>query len=104
MGSVVKMMLFSAALFSLVLLSSGTVYALGGGGSHGDGRSEYVQGGLSGAPSSSPQAAPDGDGGSTPVRIMGFAVPVAVPEPLGLFLLGFGVVGLAGVRRKLYKA
>ncbi len=99
MGPVVKMMLFSAALFSLVLFSSGTVYALGGGGSHGDGRSEYVQGGPSGAPSSSPQTAPNGDTSSTLVRTMSLALPVAVPEPLGLFLLGLGVLGLAGARR-----
>jgi hypothetical protein len=117
MNTTIKIVLFAAILLGLVFWSSGAVYALGGGGGHGDGRNDVVANGspTQGAAGSSTEGAPRslaavGQSGDGDVGGAGFVVSspvvtqvVVVPEPMTLLFLGLGVVGLAGIRRKLRK-
>ncbi len=105
-----------------LFLAADAAYALGGGGGHGDGRMLFLQNGGTGGGTASNAPVQNGQNGSTEgtagdagSAIMSLSDPVglnnnpqsfcvrAVPEPLGLLLLGLGVVGLAGVRRKLQR-
>ncbi len=125
-----KLMMFVTMVLTF-FLAADAAYALGGGGGHGDGRMLFLQNGGTGGGAAVNAPAQNGQNGSTQgtagdagspatnkgstTHIMSLNDPVglnsdpvslavvAVPEPLGLCLLGLGVVGLAGVRRKLQK-
>jgi PEP-CTERM motif-containing protein len=83
--------LFVVVMFMFVAVDG--AYALGGGGHRGDGRwdssKDTGNGNTGGADNGSVTPAP--------------SPSVSVPEPLTLCLLGFGIVGLAGLRRKFKK-
>ena len=115
MKAATKKIVFSAIVFGLVCLLSGTVYAMGGGGHNGDGRSDVMPNASpaigtsssSGTSTSSTSRAlyaqnPGSDGNASDAPVT-FTTLVVVPEPTALFLLGLGFMGLAGIKRKLKK-
>ena len=92
---------------AFLLLGTGLVYGMGGGGSGGDGRVGYVQ------TSSGNGSANDGSGVSTYAQVatggstgsldtVG-ADPVTLNEPGILVLLGSAFIGLAGFRRTFFR-
>jgi hypothetical protein len=92
--------LFVMAAFMFVAVDA--AYGLGGGGRHRDGRTDSLQ--QVGKDNSDPN---DNSGntqnGSTGDPNSSFTLSrlnvLSVPEPVGLLLLGLGVLGLAGIRR-----
>jgi hypothetical protein len=104
-----SMVLLVVALF--MFLTVDAAYGLGGGGHGGDGRADFSQSNGNGGGSttnSSAQGAPsvsNGTTGGTGAADNGFVMTastlvVSVPEPMVVTLLGLGIVGLAGLRRK----
>jgi hypothetical protein len=79
----------------IMLVAAEAAYGLGGGGSHGDGRTYF-----------SPQTVRSD--GSCSNDNNGIGQPggngYTVPEPVGLLFLGTGIMGLAGLRRKFRKS
>jgi hypothetical protein len=70
-------------LFTMIFAGADAAYGLGGGGHHGDGRHDFSQ-----------------QEGSN--RVIGGTEPtVSMPEPVAALLLGLGILGLAGLTRKL---
>ena len=109
-----SIVLFVVAAF--MFLAVDHAYGMGGGGHSGDGRIDFSRsaGNGDGSPASSnSQGAPNasngnagGAGNSLVLTGGGGNVPgllLTVPEPVTLFLLGFGIVGLVGLRRKYSK-
>jgi hypothetical protein len=88
-GNIMRLML-ACMVVVMMFVSADAAYGLGGGGHGGDGRQDF-----------SPQGGHDSvTGGDTPAQIIPEAI-AALPEPIALLLLGLGVVGLAGLTRKL---
>jgi hypothetical protein len=78
-------------------------YGLGGGGSHRDGRTDSLQQVGKDVTDTNDNSG-NAQNGSTDGQNSSFTVSllsVTVPEPLGLLLLGLGVLGLAGIRRRV---
>ncbi len=75
-------------------------YALGGGGSHGDGRTDVLQGANTAGFSAANTA---GGNGSSDTSSDTALQAVRVLEPATLLLVGCALVGLAGVGRKIRK-
>ncbi|MGD0238339.1 MAG: PEP-CTERM sorting domain-containing protein [Syntrophorhabdales bacterium] len=95
--------LFVALVF--VFLGANLAYGMGGGGHHGDGRTDFLQkpGANDGSATnancqdaSRGQTDPPGD----PTPAVGVS---SVPEPVTLLLLGSALIGLVGLRRKARK-
>ncbi len=116
-----KVMILVVMVFAL-FLAAHSAYALGGGGRHGDGRTDFLQGaGRAGPSATSTQghganqeralAAYLQGGPGTSVNVDpstdpsgSFALlPASVPEPAAFLLLGSSLIGLAGLRRKFRK-
>ena len=101
-----SMMLFVVVAF--MFLAADRAYGLGGGGHHRDGRIDFSRsaGNGDGSPANSnAQGAPNESNGNTGGAGNGFIMTasfltVSVPEPVAVFLLGLGIVGLVGLRRK----
>ncbi len=87
-------------LLSCSCFSADIAFALGGGGHNGDGRSDYLQ---PAAPAAGPAPQQTSSGSFESVMLSSQLVQqtVTVPEPVLVLLLGLGLVGLAGVRRRL---
>jgi hypothetical protein len=108
-----SMVLFFVIAFMFLAVEA--AYGMGGGGSHGDGRTYSLPQTVSSDGSSSNGNAETGQlgsngctGGSSTGSTAGLAGPgtlltVTVPEPMGLLLLGTGTIGLIGLRRKFRK-
>jgi hypothetical protein len=101
-----SMVLLVVALF--MFLTVDAAYGLGGEGHGGDGRADFSQSNGNGGGTtinSNAQGAPNVSSGSTGATDNGFVMAasqlvVSVPEPVVVTLLGLGIVGLAGLRRK----
>jgi hypothetical protein len=100
-----SMVLFVVVAF--VFLAVDRAYGLGGGGHNRDGRIDFSRSagnGDGGATNSNSQGAPNASNGNTGGAGNGSVITsllsVSVPEPVTVFLLGLGIVGLAGLRRK----
>jgi len=99
-----RVVLFVMVAFMFVAVD--VAYGLGGGGHHGDGRTDALQqvgksnsdtNGTSGnTQNGSNGSTGDPNSGSTLSQLA-----VSVPEPVGLLLLGLGIIGLAGIRRRI---
>ena len=92
------------ALFivAFVFLGTGAVYAMGGGGHNRDGRAVVLQSGANAGSATNANAQYAGRCQSDPSS-GDPAFTASVPEPLAALLLGLGIIGLAGARRKLKK-
>jgi hypothetical protein len=100
---------------AFVFLGAGAVYAMGGGGHNGDGRTVVPQSGANAgsATNTNGQYANAGSATNNNGQYAGRcqtdpssgdpAFTASVPEPLAALLLGLGIVGLAGARRKFKK-
>jgi hypothetical protein len=94
-------LLFFMAAFMFVAVDA--AYGLGGGGHHGDGRLDALQqvgkdnSDTNGSSGNTQNGSTDGPNGSLTVGLL----TVSVPEPVGLLLLGLGILGLAGIRRRI---
>ena len=104
-----SMVLFVVVAF--MFLAVDAAYGLGGGGHHGDGRLDFSQSGGNGNGSPTNSNAQDppnvsncntGCTDNGPVLAAG-PFGVSLPEPVTALLLGLGIVGLAGLRRKFRK-
>lgn len=87
-----SVVLFVVAAF--MFLAVDAAYGLGGGGHNGDGRQDFSQSAGNGNTGGA-------DNGS--VLMTSSLLSVSVPEPVAVFLLGLGIAGLAGLRRKFRK-
>lgn len=104
-----SMVLFVVAAF--MFLAVDHAYGMGGGGHSGDGRIDFSRsaGNGDGSPANSnAQGAPNASNGNAggagnSFVLNGSILTVSVPEPLTVFLFGFGIVGLVGLRRKFSK-
>ncbi len=86
-----SMVLFVVIAF--MFLAVDAAYGLGGGGHHGDGRLDFSQ-----------NAGNCNTGGADCGSVIPASPPSArVLEPMAALLLGLGIVGLAGLRRKFRK-
>jgi hypothetical protein len=93
--------LFVMVAFMFVAVD--VAYGLGGGGHHGDGRTDALQQ-VGKSISDTNDSSATGQNGSTGDPNSGSTLSlltVSVPEPVGLLLLGLGIIGLAGIRRRI---
>ena len=104
-------LLLAIAMIASMLFAADAAYALGGGGSQGDGRQDFSQSAGNGGASptnSNAQGPPNTNnvntgGTDNDPAIAADSVGVSLPEPVAAFLLGLGMVGLAGLRKKFRK-
>ena len=91
-------------LLAFVFLGGNLAYAMGGGGSHGDGRTDFMQ-----KPGENDGSAPNACAQDTGRGTTGFSasatrlVEVSVPEPDTLLFLGSALIGLVVLTRKVRK-
>ena len=78
---------------AFMFLAVDAAYGLGGGGHNGDGRQYFSQSAGNG----------NTDGADNGSVLPASPPSVSVPEPVAVCLLGLGIVGLAGLRRKFRK-
>jgi hypothetical protein len=87
----------------IMFVAADAAYGMGGGGHHGDGRQDFSQqAGTSDCSSHNGSNSNTGDSDNGFV-ITAWRTSVSVPEPMAVLLLGLGIIGLAGVRRKFRK-